>query len=89
MFCNVVIGNPIVDPEKLLAYDTADWEQNERNQTLFTDNRYLPAVLKEAGIVKSANEVRRNRPDLNVTLEQLDCFMVKWGKKFLYIVVDE
>ena len=89
MFRNVVIGKPIVDVESLLATDKNDWETNEKKDTLFTDTRFLPMVLKEAEVVSSASEVRRNRPDLVVNLDNLDCFWVKWGKKRLYIVVGE
>ena len=84
---NVVVGTPLVDPWMLLADDATDWEVNEKQQTLFTEQRYLPAILKEAGIVPSISEVRRNRPDLVITLDKLDCFWIKWGKKRLYIVV--
>lgn len=89
MFMNIVIGTPIVDPSSLLSYDKEDWEQIEQKQTLFTEQRFLPAVLKDAGVVPSISEVRRNRPDLMITLDKLDCFWVKWGKKKLYIIVGE
>lgn len=89
MFHNVVIGNPIVDVSSLLAIDEKDWEENEKKNTLFTDTRFLPAILKEAGIVKSTGEVRRNKPELCISLDKLDCINLKWGKKFLYIVVGE
>lgn len=89
MFLNVVIGKPLVDPKTLLALDDLDWKNNEQQQTLFTETRYLPAVLKETGIVQSTNEVRRNRPEFNVSLEKLDCLWVKWGKKKLYVIVGE
>lgn len=89
MFHNVVIGNPIVEVSSLLAIDEKDWEENEKKNTLFTDTRFLPAILKEAGIVKSTGEVRRNKPELCITLDELDCINLKWGKKFLYIVVGE
>lgn len=89
MFQNVVIGNPIVDVGSLLAIDEKDWEENEKKNTLFTETRFLPTILKEAGIVKSTGEVRRNKPELCITLEKLDCINLKWGKKFLYIVVGE
>lgn len=87
MFHNVVIGNPIVEPKTLLALDDIDWETNEKEKTLFTDTRFLPAIMKEAGIVKSIGDVRKNKPDLVVTLNEPDCLFIKWGKKFLYIVV--
>lgn len=89
MFLNVVIGKPLVDPKTLLALDDLDWKNNEQPQTLFTENRYLPAVMKEAGVVQSTSEVRKNRPDLNISLENPDCLWVKWGKKRLYVIVGE
>ena len=51
MFLNVVIGKPLIDPKCLLALDDSDWQNNEQLQTLFTETRYLPAVMKEAGVV--------------------------------------
>lgn len=89
MFLNVVIGKPLVDPKTLLALDDFDWKNNEQPQTLFTETRYLPAVMKEAGVVQSTSEVRKNRPDLNISLENPDCLWVKWGKKRLYVIVGE
>lgn len=89
MFLNVVIGNPLVDPKTLLALDDLDWKNNEQPQTLFTETRYLPAVMKESGMVQSTSEVRKNHPDLNISLENPDCLWVKWGKKRLYVIVGE
>ncbi len=89
MFLNVVIGKPLVDPKTLLALDDLDWKNNEQPQTLFTETKYLPAVMKEAGVVQSTSEVRKNRPDLNISLENPDCLWVKWGKKRLYVIVGE
>ena len=89
MFLNVVIGKPLVDPKTLLALDDLDWKNNEQPQTLFTETRYLPAVMKEAGVVQSTSEVRKNRPDLNISLENPDCLWVKWGKKRLSVIVGE
>lgn len=89
MFLNVVIGKPLVDPKTLLALDDLDWKNNEQPQTLFTETRYLPVVMKEAGMVQSTSEVRKNRPDLNISLENPDCLWVKWGKKRLYVIVGE
>lgn len=89
MFHNVVVGKPIVDPSILLALDEKDWEESEKKITLFTETRFLPAIMKEAGIVQSTGEVRRNKPELCITLDRLDCINLKWGKKFLYIVVGE
>lgn len=87
MFMNVVIGEPLCSPQDVLAFDEKDWEENEKKQTLFTHSRYLPAIMKEAGIVSSISEVRRNRPDLSIVLTKPDFIEVKWGKKRLFIVV--
>ena len=89
MFHNVVIGKPIVEVSSLLAIDDKDWEENEKNNTLFTETRFLPAIMKEAGLVQSTGEVRRNKPEFCMTLDKLDCINLKWGKKFLFIVVGE
>lgn len=89
MFQNVVIGEPMVSASRLLAIDEDDWENNERQNTLFTATRFLPAIMKEAGIVQSTGEVKRNKPEFCVTLDKPDCIRLKWGKKFLFIVVGE
>ena len=89
MFHNVVVGKPIVNVSSLFAVDERDWEENEKKNTLFTETRFLPAIMKEAGIVQSTGEVRRNKPELCVTLDKLDYINLKWGKKFLFIAVGE
>ena len=87
MIHNVVIGTPLVIPSHLLAFNEGDWEENERRSTLFTQTRYLPAIMKEAGLVQSISEIKRNRPELCLTLDTPDCINIKWGKKFLFIIV--
>lgn len=89
MFENVVIGRSIVFPDEYLAFNEVDWENNERPKTLFTNTRWLPAVMKEAGIVKSTSEVKKNRPELCISLDKVDFLKIKWGKKFLFIIVGE
>lgn len=89
MFHNVVVGKPIVNVSSLLEIDERDWEENEKKNTLFTETRFLPAIMKEAGIVQSTGEVRRNKPELCINLDKLDCINLKWGKKFLFIAVGE
>lgn len=86
MFQNVVVGYPIVDPKELIALNDQDWESEKQN-ILFTDSRFLPNILKEAGVVKSTSEVRKNKPELVITLDKPDCFMLKYGKKRIYIIV--
>lgn len=88
-FQNVVVGEPLVHPKELIALNDRDWEINEKQQTLFTLERFLPKIMVEAGVVKSINEVRRNQPNLVKTLDALDCINIKWGKHFLYLVVGE
>lgn len=90
MFQNVIVGKPLPGtPAELFGSSVIDWALNEHKLTLFTEERFLPRIMVEAGIVKSTSEVRRNRPDLWRNLDKLDFFQVKWGKKFLWILVGE
>ena len=89
MFHNIVIGKPLVEPWQLIAFDKEDWEKIEEKDTLFTEERFLPAIMVEAGIVKSRSEVKRNQPDLCKELRELNCFWLKWGKKRIWVVVGE
>ena len=87
MFYNVVIGEPLIDAWQLISLSKDDFEKNDKRYTLFTNERFLPAVLVEAGVVKSKSEVRRNKSDLCITLDKPDCLWVKWGKHKIYIIV--
>lgn len=89
MYHNVVVGTPLIEPMKLLAKNKDDWINNEHKYTLFTNTRYLPLIMKEAGIVNSTGEVKRNKPELCVYLNKVDCIEIKWGKKFLYIIIGQ
>ena len=89
MIQNVVVGTPLVHPSQLFASDLKDWEVNEKVNTLFTNERFLPRILVAVGIAKSTSEVRKNRPELVKVLTDVDFLRVKWGKKFLWIVVGE
>ena len=86
---NVVVGKLLCEPHMLFALDEADWENNEKAETLFTEERFLPRILVEAGIAKSSTEVRKNRPELFKELNNVDFIKIKWGKKFLWIAVGE
>lgn len=87
LFHNIVIGEPLCDPATLISANRDDWESGDKSDTLFTTDRYLPSVLKEAGVVPSTSEVKRNRPDLCRTLNQIETFFVNWGKKRIYVIV--
>ena len=43
MFQNVIVGTPLPGtPAELFGSSTIDWVINEHNQTLFTEERFLP-----------------------------------------------
>ena len=86
---NVVIGKPIVEPSLIFAFDDEDWEKVEKNKTMWTEERSLPAIMKELGMVSSISEVRRNKPNLCTRLDKLDYLEIKWGKKRLFVLVGE
>ena len=89
MFENIVIGTPLVDPSTLFSSTPEDWANIEKPKTLFTEERNLPRIMKEAGVVSSLSEVRRNQPKLCTDLTEPDFLRIKWGKKFLFILVGE
>lgn len=84
---NIVIGNPIVEPSSIFGKDEEDWILFEQEKTYFTSERFLPRILVDLGIAPSISEVRRNRKDLVITLEQLDYLEIKYGKRRLFILV--
>ena len=86
-FQNVVVGNPVCEPWQMFANTPEDWETYEKNNTFFTKERFLPRILVECGMAKSVNEVRKNKPDLVKTLDNIDFIEVKWGKKRLFVQV--
>ncbi len=88
---NIVIGNPIVDSSSMFAKDKDDWNSVEKEKTYFTDERFLPRILVNIGIYPSVNEIRRNKPELMVTLDKLDfidCLKVSKKRK-VWILVGE
>ena len=84
---NIVIGEPIVDPCDMFTKNMEDWEKNEKEKTYYTEERFLPKILVEIGSTKSVNEIRRNRKDLVVTLNDLAYLEIKLGKRRLFILV--
>lgn len=88
---NIVIGKPIVDLVSIFAKDENDWNSVEKDKTYFTDERFLPRILVNIGIYPSVNEIRRNKPELMVTLDKLDfidCLKVSKKRK-VWILVGE
>lgn len=86
---NIVIGNPLIEPYKLLSNSKDEYDALVSEKTFYTIERFLPRILVECGIVKSVSEVKRNRPDLFVELNNIDCIDIKIGKRKLYIIIGE
>jgi len=86
---NIVIGNPIIEPHEIFAYSLKDWEEIEKEKTVFETERFLPRILAKYSIMKSVSEVKRNRSDLWVTLDKMDFLSVKIGKKKIFILIGE
>lgn len=88
---NIVIGNPIVELSSMFAKDENDWNSVEKDKTYFTNERFLPKILVNMGIYSSVNEIRRNKPELMVTLDKLDfidCLKVSKKRK-IWILIGE
>lgn len=89
MIDNIVIGKILVEPHLLFAKDEQDWNDNIKHLTHFTNERFLPKILVEVRAVKSISEVRRNKPQLMIELNEVDFITVKWGKRVLNIAIGE
>lgn len=88
---NIVIGNPIVDPASMFGKDEDDWNSVEKEKTYFTEERFLPRILVNIGIYPSVNEIKRNKPELMITLGKfdfIDCLKVSKKRK-VWILVGE
>lgn len=88
---NIVIGNPIVEPSSMFAKDEEDWNRVEKEKTYFTEERFFPRILVNIGIYPSVNEIKRNKPELMITLDKLDfidCLKVSKRRK-VWILVGE
>ena len=85
---DIVIGKPICEPWYMFCNEQNEWDDIKDN-VLFTEERYLPKLMVDCGLVKSISEVRRNRPELIKILDKPDFIEVKWGKSRLYIQVGE
>lgn len=89
MFHNIIIGKPLVEPWTLISSSQEEFEKFDKRDTLFTEERFLPAAMVEAGIVKSRGEVKRNKPELCIAVDSPDCFWIKWGKQRIWVIVGE
>lgn len=88
---NIVIGKPIVDPSVIFAADEYDWKRTEKEKAYYTEERFLPRILVDIGIYPSVSEIRRNKPELMISLDRLDFIdNLKVSKKRrLWILVGE
>lgn len=85
---NIVIGTPLCNHAELLSSDIDDWINNEKDKTYFTNERNLAKILVELGIYPSISEIRRNKPELVITLDKSDFIEIRPKKKVpLWIVV--
>ena len=85
---DVITGKPIVEPWYMFCKEKDEWEEI-KNDIYYTEERFLPRIMVDLGIVKSISEVRRNKPQLMKTLDKLDYIEIKWGKSHLFILVGE
>lgn len=75
---NVIIGKPLVSPDDL-GFENA----------IYTNERFLPRILVNIRYFKSISQVRKNRPDLCITLDKPDMLSFRIGKRHLWILVGE
>lgn len=87
-FRDVIIGKPIVEPWYIFCKEQCEWG-NIKDDVYYTEERFLPKIMVDLGIVKSVSEVRRNKPQLMCNLDELDYLEIKWGKNKLFILVGE
>lgn len=86
---NIVINSPLLSPEYMFASSHENWINVEQNKTYYTEETFLPKIMVDIGIVKSINEIRRNKPDLLMNLDKYDYIEIKGGKRKLFILVGE
>ena len=82
---NIVINSTLLSPEYMFASSHEDWINVEQDKTYYTEETFLPKIMVDIGIVKSINEVRRNKPNLLINLDKYDYIEIKWGRgNYLY-----
>lgn len=87
---NIIVGQ--VSPEiaqHFFAYDMNDWLTIEAPKTHFTNETYLPQLLVDIGVAPSKNEIKRNRPELLISLTEPYFHHFKWGKKHVFVLVGD
>lgn len=86
MIEDIIIGKPIVAPWYIFCNEGCEWDE-VKNDIYYTEERFLPKIMVDLGIVKSVSEIRRNQPKLMKELNNLDYLEIKWGKNRLFILV--
>ena len=82
----IIIGKLLVPEKELFADSDKDWEL-QKPFAYYTNDRYLPKILKDIGLISSYGELKRNKPQYNITLNKPDYLELKWGKHPLWIGV--
>lgn len=85
---DIIIGKPIVEPWYIFCKEKEEWDKI-KDDMYYTEERFLPRIMIELGIVKSISEVKRNKPELMINLDKLDYLEIKWGKSYLFILVGD
>ena len=78
MLAEIIIGKPLVTVNEIGF-----------NNPIYSDERYLPNLLISLGLFKSKSQIKKNRPDLMLSLDKLDFMEIKIGKSYLWILVGE
>ena len=75
----------------MFASDEDDWARMEEEETYYTEERFLPKILVKLGIYTSISEIRRNKPNLMISLDKLDFIdnLKASKKRRLWILIGE
>ena len=75
---DIVIGKPLIPLDELGI-----------EEPYVTQERNLAKIFVNLKVFPSLSQVRKNRPDLCVELNDIDCLDIKIGKRKYYVVVGE
>lgn len=78
---NIVIGKPLVNEAIIFGSSNEDWCENEQHKTFWTNERFLPRILVDLGFFSSTSEIKRNKPELFINLNDIDFLEIKVNKK--------